>query len=109
MPWQLAPNNNLKTFFEPTCREEDKNELRIGLDFAMAFLDQGKHVWWIGRVIRFYRKRARSKVLLHEPVPLDELPTDVLVSASWYGATDKTRRTFKHDAVTDPALPPLWS
>ena len=35
---------------------------------------------------------------------LDTLLTDVLVSASWYGATDKARRSFKHDAVVDPEL-----
>lgn len=87
-----------------TGADENENELRLGSDFAMAFQVGVKHEWWIGRVIRLYRKRARSRVLLHRPVSLDMLPKDVLVSASWYGETNKSRRTFKHDSVVDTQL-----
>ena len=53
-----------------------ENSLRVGSDFAMAFIGQRKeHFWQIGRVNRLYRKPAgRAKVLLSRPVCVDEAP-----------------------------------
>ena len=41
-----------------------------------------------------------------QPVCLDELPTGVFVSASWYGVMDKKRTTFNFDEVPDREV---WS
>ena len=63
----------------------------VGVD---AFLEGGKYVWWIGRVNQLFRRRAKgAPVELRVPVSLDELPTDVLLTASWYGARDRSRCT----------------
>ena len=41
-----------------------------------------------------------------EPVCLDDLPTDVMVSASWYGCKDESRCIYEFDAAIDRKL---WS
>ena len=73
--------------------EKSGNYLRPGGDFAMAFQEAGgRYVWWIDRCNQLFRRRPRgSPTELREPVSLDDLPEDVLLSASWYGARDKTR------------------
>ena len=84
-----------------------KNVLQVGDDFAMAFEDAGKHVAWIGRCNQLYRKRQRGALVeLREPVCLDDLPTDVMVSASWYGCKDESRCVYEFDAAIDRKL---WS
>ena len=84
-----------------------KNVLQVGDDFAMAFEDAGKHVAWIGRCNQLYRKRQRGALVeLREPVCLDDLPTDVMVSASWYGCKDESRCIYEFDAAIDRKL---WS
>ena len=88
--------------------EKSGNYLRPGGDFAMAFLEAGgRYVWWIGRCNQLFRRRPRgSPTELREPVSLDDLPEDVLLSASWYGARDKTRCVYTFDSVPDREL---WS
>ena len=84
-----------------------KNVLQVGDDFAMAFEDAGKHVAWIGRCNQLYRKRQRGALVeLREPVCLDDLPTDVMVSTSWYGCKDESRCIYEFDAAIDRKL---WS
>ena len=84
-----------------------KNVLQVGDDFAMAFEDAGKHVAWIGRCNQLYRKRQRGALVeLREPVCLDDLPTDVMVSTSWYGCKDESRCIYELDAAIDRKL---WS
>ena len=61
------------------------NTLASGGDFAMAFMEaDGTYRWYVGRCNQLFRKRTRgSPQELREPVSLDELPTDVVLSASW--------------------------
>ena len=87
----------------PLTDELEVPMLRPGSDFCMAFVENGKHVWYVGRVHLLKRRRATgSTVLLTEPVSLEVLPTDVLVSAAWYGAADSTRTRFRYDPSPDP-------
>ena len=81
--------------------ENSGNYLRPGGDFAMAFQEAGgRYVWWIDRCNQLFRRRPRgSPTELREPVSLDDLPEDVLHSASWYGARDRTRCVYTFDSA----------
>eukprot|EP00966_Prymnesium_polylepis_P079012 1831169-Prymnesium_polylepis.1 len=99
----------------PAACNSEKRFLSLGDDFAMAFHDyvgvgENRTVvwqWWIGRVVILQRK----KVVLRNPVSLEEPDPDVLVEAVWYQALDASRCSYKLDGLVNSQARrgSLWS